>query len=72
MENYVTANGKLTGIKAYVGDRMKLGISKDTDKYTLKTDAGYENYIWFKVQQNGEAKLYDEVTGRLSRRVWIN
>ncbi|WP_313961483.1 hypothetical protein [uncultured Parvimonas sp.] len=69
MSDYVTSNGKLSGIKVPVGARLKLGISTDKDKYTLKTDNGYENYIWFKVDKNGVAKLYNEVTGEVSEKI---
>lgn len=65
MFDYVTSNGKLTGVKAPVGNRMKLGISTDKDKYTLKIDNGYGNYIWFKADKNGIAKYYDEITGKI-------
>lgn len=68
MSDYVTSNGKLSGIKVPAGARLKLGISTDKDKYTLKTNNGYENYIWFKVDKNGVAKLYDEVTGKTSEK----
>ena len=66
MFDYVTSNGKLTGVKAPVSNRMKLGISTDKDKYTLKIDNGYGNYIWFKADKNGIAKYYDEVTAKTS------
>ncbi|MBF1307584.1 MAG: hypothetical protein HXM94_07400 [Parvimonas micra] len=68
MADYVTSNGKLSGVKVPVGARMKLGISTDKDKYTLKTDNGYENYIWFKADKNGIAKYYNEITGELSEK----
>lgn len=64
MADYVTSNGKLSGVKVPVGARMKLGISTDKDKYTLKTDNGYENYIWFKADKDGIAKYYNELTGK--------
>ena len=64
MADYVTSNGKLSGVKVPVGARMKLGISTDKDKYTLKTDNGYENYIWFKANKDGIAKYYNELTGK--------
>ena len=66
MEDYVTKNGKLKGVEAPVGNRMKLGISTDKDKYTLKLDNEYGNYIWFKANKDGIAKYYDEVSGKTS------
>ena len=66
MEDYVTKNGKLKGVEAPVGNRMKLGISTDKDKYTLKLGNEYGNYIWFKANKDGIAKYYDEVSGKTS------
>lgn len=66
MAEYVTANGKLSNVKAKSGDRMKLGLSPEaTDKYILKTNNGYENFVWFKVDEKGKAKLYNEVTNEV-------
>lgn len=67
MADYFTKDGKLSKIKANAGDRMKLGLSPDaTEKYILKTENGYENFVWYKADENGTPKLYNEITGKTS------
>lgn len=67
MLDYTVQNGKLIGIKAKVGDRMKLGVQKETQKDFTLMDKGkksaYFNYVWFKVNEKGKAIRFDDVTG---------
>lgn len=64
MENYVLKDGVLTGVKAPVGHRMKLGLNESKEDYTLfdSKTGEYFNYVWFTVDKDGNARLFDEAT----------
>ena len=66
MAEYKVKNGKLSGIKAKVGDRMKLGLQDESKKdYTLmdkNKKTTYFNYVWFKVNEKGQAIRFNDIT----------
>lgn len=64
MDSYVLKDGVLSGVKAPVGHRMKLGLKDSKKNYTLfdSKKLEYFNYVWFTVDENGNVKLFDEAT----------
>ncbi len=67
IHDYYVKNGKLTGVKAPIGHRMKLGIPKpqnETHTLTDSTKATF-NYIWFKVDDDGKAIRFDDKDNKI-------
>lgn len=65
MENYSVKDGKLSGVKATVGHRMKLGVVTPGNDHTLihgEERPEYFNYYWFTVSNEGIVKAYDELS----------
>ena len=64
-DKYGVRNGKISGIKVLVGHRIKFGLAKDKEFYTLSNTRNPEkfmNYYWFKVNEKGQPIVFDDQT----------